>query len=559
MKRTGCLLLLLLPLIFIAGCIQGQATLSLNPDGSGSIRFEGLYDPSFYPEDSTDVSQTFRVFIQQIKDTLAESGGIDVWKDVNWRILDDGRFYFSAEAYFKSLNDADIRLENMKIGLNAFYHRDKKQQCFLELKPLKTEPNDTAGNQDWSLPRRFEVFCQAEEKMLQSLRLNIILNLPSIVSSQQGFETIDPQTVQYFIEGKRMLPLFQFIKAQKQDTSAARWNYDPVKFLNNELLPQWLQDKPLRVYFADSKKPIFNYGNTVSAAKKEYSGITERLESAKIALPAAKQPQKADANDVNEKTSGEPNIPFDDSDMNARLREGLSHEAKEEYTQAIEIYSAVIEDDRADSKHLANAYYRKGICLFEAGDTNDALVQLEYVLANFPLERTAALRSLKMLQDIRSGVAKRKADKKPPQGPSIISTAPFIFVDDVNSAVDKITIKFSEPMEQSSWFYSSFAPGILPRVVGEPAFDSSATQWTLPVKLEAGKVYAIAFNCGDTVKDVKNFRAGFRGLAGKICKPFVLVFATAAKPNLLAEDMNDVPTLIDDKLIERCEEINSEN
>ena len=556
MKQTGWLLLLLLPLGLIAGCIQGQATLSLNPDGSGSIRFEGLYDPYFYPEDSTDISQTFRVFIQQIKDTLVESQGIDVWKDVNWRILDDGRFYFSAEAYFKSLNDADIRLEDMKIGLNAFYHRDKKQQCFVELKPLRIEPNDTAGSQDWSLPRRFEVFCQAEEKMLQSLRLNIILNLPSTTSELQGFETIDPQTVRYFIEGKRLLPLFQFIKAQKQDAAAARWNYDPVKFLNNELLPQWLQGKPLRVYFADSKKPLFNYDRQVSAAKKEYSGIMERLETAATTLPVAKQPQNAD---VNENTSDEPNVPFDDSDMNARLRNGLAHETKEEYAQAVEIYSAIIEDGRADSKHLAHAYYRKGMCLFETGDTNDAVGQFEYVLANFPSERTAALRSLKMIQDIRSGVAKRKADRKPPEGPSIISTDPYIFADDVNSALDKITIKFSEPMAESSWFYSSFAPGILPRVVGEPAFDSSDIQWILPVKLEPGKVYAIAFNCGDTVKDMKNFKAGFRGLAGKVCKPFVLVFATAARPSLLATDANEVPTLIEDELIKRCEEINSKN
>ncbi|MBU2458271.1 MAG: hypothetical protein KKE31_06565, partial [Planctomycetes bacterium] len=230
MKQTGWLLILLLPLVFIAGCIQGQATLSLNPDGSGSIKLEGLYKTYFYPEESTDAPQTFRIFIQQFKNTLTQSGGIDVWKDVNWRILDDGRFYFSAEAYFKSLNDADIRLEDMEIGIKALYQRDKKQECFVELKPPAIEPNDTAGSQDWFLPRRYEVFCQAEEKMLQSLRLNIIINLPSQILSQQGFETIDPQTVQYFIEGKRLLALFQFIRAQEGDTAAARWNWDPVKF-----------------------------------------------------------------------------------------------------------------------------------------------------------------------------------------------------------------------------------------------------------------------------------------------------------------------------------------
>ena len=70
----------------------------------------------------------------------------------------------------------------------------------------------------------------------------------------------------------------------------------------------------------------------------------------------------------------------------------------------------------------------------------------------------------------------------------------------------------------------------------------------LPVRLEPGKVYAIAFNCGDTVKDIENFSAGFRGLSGKMAKPFVLVFATA--------DVDNMPTGIDETLITKSEKIN---
>ena len=72
MKRTEYLLLLLLPLSLVAGCIQGQASLSLNPDGSGSIKFEELYDPHCCRDNPTD-TQTFQSFIKQIKSTLTES------------------------------------------------------------------------------------------------------------------------------------------------------------------------------------------------------------------------------------------------------------------------------------------------------------------------------------------------------------------------------------------------------------------------------------------------------------------------------------------------------
>jgi tetratricopeptide (TPR) repeat protein len=537
MKRTGCLLVLILPLILISGCIQGQATLSLNPDGSGSVKFEGLCNPYLYPEDTADIRQTFRVFIQQLKDTLAQSDGIDVWKNVNWRILEDGRFYFAAEAYFKSINNIDIRIGDNKIGIDAFYRKDKKQPSFVQLNPLNIKPAEPADYPD----RFYQPFIGAVESILQNLRVHIIINLPAQILDKQGFEPIDSQTTQYVIEGARLRPLFQFIIAKQRIAAASKWNYDPVKFLNYELLPQWLADKPLKVYFAESKKPIFNYGKAVSAAKKEYKGILERLESAEAIIPAP-------TIDVN-RPPAEPNIPFDNNDMNARLREGLSRESKDQYAEAIEIYSAIIEDANAEAKHLAGAYYRKGLCLFEQGDSAGAIEMFEYVLAKFPLERTPALRSLKMLQDIRTGVAKRRADNKQPDPPSIVATEPFIFTDDVNSAVDKITVRFSEPMEKASWFYSSFAPASLPPVSDEPTFDPSGQIWTLPVKLEKGRVYAIAFNSGDAVKDIKTFRAGFRGISGRICRPFVLVFATA--------DANDNPTQINNELIKKCEEINS--
>jgi hypothetical protein len=104
-------------------------------------------------------------------------------------------------------------------------------------------------------------------------------------------------------------------------------------------------------------------------------------------------------------------------------------------------------------------------------------------------------------------------------------------------------------MKSVDWFYSSYAPAMLPVTAGSPKFDSSGLEWTLPVKLEAGKVYAIALNCGDAEKSYKNIQTGFESLSGQRCEPFILVFATA--------DANNAPTLIDDKFIDRCEKINS--
>jgi tetratricopeptide (TPR) repeat protein len=544
MKRTEYLLLLLiLPLSLVAGCIQGQASLSLNPDGSGSIKFEGLYDPHCCRDNPTDVSQVFQSFIEQIKNTLAESEGIEAWNDMDWRILDNGKFYFKGQAFFKSINDVNIHLGNIKGNLKVSYQRNENQNCILELKSLKTEPNSPASAEH--LTKRYEIFCDAVERMIGKLQLSILINLPSNIQKSNGFEKIDSRIVKFVIDGKQLSLLFQSVKEQGQYELAEKYNFQAGEYINNELLPLWLKSqKPLWIYFADSSESLFNYDKQVSEAKKDYSRILEKIE---LATKQTETNVPAPGKGVEE-----PNIPpnskIDNNDINAKLRAGLSYEAKDKYGDAAEIYSKIIEANQTDAEHVAQAYYRRGMCYFEMGHTSKALEQFEYVLANYPSHRFAALRSLKMTQDIRGGTAIRKADKNPSDTPAIISTNPEIYINDVNSRLDRITIKFSRPVQPSSWFYSSLSPGILPQVTGEPALDSSSTEWILPVRLEPGKVYAIAFNCGDTIKDIENFSAGFRGMSSKMCKPFVLVFATA--------DIDNMPTGIDETLITKSEKIN---
>ncbi|MGD0786191.1 MAG: tetratricopeptide repeat protein [Sedimentisphaerales bacterium] len=547
MKRTEYLLLLLiLPLSLVAGCIQGQASISLNPDGSGSIKFEELYDPHCCRDNPTEISQTFQSFIKQIKNTLTESEGIEAWSDVDWRVLDNGKFYFKGHAFFKSINDVNIYLGNIKGNLKVSYQRNENQNCILELKSLKTEPNYTASAEH--SVKRYEIFCDDVRRMIGKLQLSILINLPSNVQKSNGFEKIDSRIVKFVIDGKQLSLLFQSVKEQGQYELAEKCNFQPGEYVNNELLPGWLKSqKPLWIYFADSSESLFNYDKQVSEAKKDYSRILEKIElTAKPTETNIPVPSKG-----TEEPNVPPNSKIDSNDINARLRAGLSYEAKDKYGDAAEIYSKIIEANQTDAEHLSQAYYRLGMCYFEMGYTNKALEQFEYVLANYPSQRFAAVRSLKMIQDIRGGTAIRKADKNPSDTPAIISTNPEIYINDVNSRLDKITIKFSRPVQQSYWFYSSLSPGVLPQVIGEPSLDSSTNEWTLPVRLEPGKVYAIAFNCGDAVKDIENFSAGFRGLSGKMCKPFVLVFATA--------DIDNMPTGIDKTLIKKAEEINSKN
>ena len=185
------------------------------------------------------------------------------------------------------------------------------------------------------------------------------------------------------------------------------------------------------------------------------------------------------------------------------------------------------------------------------GRSEQARAQFEYVINNYPLQGASALKSVKMLRDIRSGEAYKKV-KEEKTKIFVVSTSPRLYAEYVDPNTESITIAFSEPMKNTEWFYSSFAPAYLPRAIGRPGFDSAGIEWTLPAKLQAGKIYAIAVNCGDAAKNIKNLQTGFQSLSGQMCEKFVLVFATSPA------DANDEPILINDNFIERCEKINSE-
>jgi len=535
---------LLLPLLFVSGCIQGQATVFLNPDGSGKIEIETVTDPCSIGSDAKSW-QAYQGFTTQIKNSLIKSEGIDAWTDVDWRVLTNGKLYCKGEAYFKAIDDVVIYLGNLRCNLRT-YLTNESGKCFLEIKSLKSELDEPRTTQRPNAAMRYSLFSADVEKMLIGLRLDLVFNLPGNTEKIQGFEGIDKRAVHYTIDGNRMKYLLDYVGEKGLYSLAERRNYNRAEFLNSELLPLYLDNcEPLRVFFTDDGATIFDYEKEKSKVKKDIIKIVDKLDAAAV---IAKINQRNGKTEESEKTNSDTQEKMEFG-IDEQLRRGLIFEAKEEYQQAIVIYSKIIDDKKSEAKYLAQAYYRKGICLFELGESDKAIKQFEYVIASFPSERIAAIRSSDMIRDIQDGNAVRKADMKKPDVSMITGSFPGLYADDVNSSgIESITVRFSAPMEISNWFYSSFAPGELPQIMAQPSFDASGRELTLSVKLEPGKVYAIAFNCGDAAKGVRQLKAGFRSQSGLICKPFVLVFATM--------DEDKKPTGIDEKLIKRSEIIN---
>ncbi|MDD5134932.1 MAG: tetratricopeptide repeat protein [Phycisphaerae bacterium] len=488
MKRTSFLLFLALPFVFFSGCIDGNAVLSLNKDGSGEVTFEGLFDyPAYCEEMNLDCDAVRPFFIEQIK-TILTSGGVDAWSKVQWKFLNDGRCYFRGTAYFGDINKVDFFAGSIKSILELrFVVLENKNQIF----ELKLNQNYKQDKLLRELPHRlFEMF-----------RLNLIATLPGQIEQSENFQKLDNKTVMFCM-------------------TEADW----IEYLENQTV--------MATIVPDGNS-LFDYKSQVSVAKKDYEKILEKIELTQKSLqdivPAGGRKKSAASESV----------------FNARLRQGLAAQTHGDLEGAIKIYKTVVNDPNADARFRAGADYQIGICLLQMNLKEQAISQLEAVINKYPLE-PSALKAVKMLQDIRSGQVYRKEEKPKTQ---VVDTIPRLYIEDVDPNIGSVTVTFSEPMKPAGWFYSSFAPATFPAITGGPKFDSSGTQWTLPVRLRAGRIYAIALNCGDAEKKSNNLQMGFENLSGLKSEPFILVFATA--------DVNNSPTLIDDKFIDRCEKINS--
>jgi hypothetical protein len=126
--------------------------------------------------------------------------------------------------------------------------------------------------------------------------------------------------------------------------------------------------------------------------------------------------------------------------------------------------------------------------------------------------------------------------------PKIIGTNPIAFKSDVLPQLDKLTVTFNQTMTDKSWSWVQM-DNHFPNTTGKPYYDSVRKTCSLPVKLEPGNAYLVAFN-------VKPY-IGFVNSQGIAARPYVLVFAT--------KDRDGKPTPIPQDMIEKAKYINDQN
>jgi len=102
--------------------------------------------------------------------------------------------------------------------------------------------------------------------------------------------------------------------------------------------------------------------------------------------------------------------------------------------------------------------------------------------------------------------------------PVVTKSVPEAGAKDIDPKLTELRVTFSKDMKDQTWSWSTVTEDSFPTVDGKPKYLADGRTCVLPVKLEAGKTYAVWVNSDKF--------GSFRDTDGRKAVPYLLVFAT---------------------------------
>jgi Flp pilus assembly protein TadD len=107
------------------------------------------------------------------------------------------------------------------------------------------------------------------------------------------------------------------------------------------------------------------------------------------------------------------------------------------------------------------------------------------------------------------------------QPPVVVETFPVSGAREVQPGETEIRVRFSKPMADGSWSWSTAWENSTPEFIGQPHYEADGRTCAVKVKLEPGRTYAFWLN--------SNQFKNFTDRAGQAAVPYLLIFQTQQK------------------------------
>jgi hypothetical protein len=288
---TGLALLLL-----TSGCFDTQEDFTLNPDGSGKVVHECTFQ-SLNLNGNGDNEDPGKALTNAVREVLEKAKGVDTWRDVTFKTLDDGRLYFRGTAYFKDLSKLAIENQTM---LELDWSKTADGNAQITVRTNKAEPTEGVSIHREKKPAPKNLSPEELDKLIKKQRGQyqqskpmiaglfgpmkhaIVLHLPGKVIRHSNFTNDAAGNLAITFSGARMLEVMD--KLSNDDAWCRAHNgtgFDDMqeKPAMDAELNQYLfgEKAPVAVVLAPGTTPQFDYAAEVAAAKKTYEPFKKSL------------------------------------------------------------------------------------------------------------------------------------------------------------------------------------------------------------------------------------------------------------------------------------------
>ncbi|MBI2930883.1 MAG: hypothetical protein HYY16_04475 [Planctomycetes bacterium] len=272
----------------LLGCIDSEETFTINPDGTGNVvvRWIGAFDAKLLFIEVVNVDEALGLMT---RNELVESEGVDCWKDVSWRLLDDGRYEFKGTAYFRDFSKLRLHHMNLNEGWSAFaLSRDKEGNLLIEARKSDETPKELTEDDLKKEMRQARYHYQQVRRVskvfLEDFRCRIRIRLPGEIGNLTAWKRDGDRGAELLLDGPRVLEaLDETVKSDEKLREAIRrgwkvcWGlpWDKDEMPDGSLF--WAEGWP-RLATQGKLAPLFDYDQEVTEeARQAYRALLQQL------------------------------------------------------------------------------------------------------------------------------------------------------------------------------------------------------------------------------------------------------------------------------------------
>ncbi|MFH1683844.1 MAG: hypothetical protein ABIA67_03060 [Candidatus Margulisiibacteriota bacterium] len=305
MRKLFGLLLVLGMAVILTGCIEGKQTYHLNPDGSGKVSVDVLFQAIEFGMTGTEKQDTTEMLTEAVRKTLNESQGVDAWKDVAYKLTDDGKISFKGTAYFPDVSKLRLSFGGIKMQMRDFvFKKDAAGNTVFELvtpqedvKAKKTAPAKLTEKEIQEMIKMERVKYNQSKPMLATvftpLKIDLTFYLPGKVGEAVNLNKTADGAVRLVFDGRKMMEVIDGMYADdallRKKILAGVELLEDTSESQNLYLNEKLFGKRDAIYatLTGEMNPLFDYKKEVAGAQKEHSELIEKFGVKSAATPAA--------------------------------------------------------------------------------------------------------------------------------------------------------------------------------------------------------------------------------------------------------------------------------